>query len=62
VVDYEAEYEVDYLDWEVFCGIKAVGGVLFPQRIHQFVVTSDKDAPFGILLVHELHQSSCSVA
>jgi len=62
VVDYEAEYEVDDLDWEIFCRIKAVGGVLLPQRIRQFVVTGNKGALFGIPSAHKSHWSSCSVA
>ena len=49
MVDYETEYEVDYLDWEVSGGIGGVGGVLFPQDVHEFVVTSDESALSGIL-------------
>jgi hypothetical protein len=52
MVDYEAEYDIDYVDWEVFDRIESAGGVRFPQDVHQFVVASDKSTPFGILSAH----------
>ena len=55
MVDYETEYEVDYLDWQVFGGIEAVGEVRFPQHIHEFVVTSNESALVGNLSVHWSH-------
>ena len=62
MVDYKAKYEVDYLDWEVFGGIEAVGGVLFPQQTHEFVVTSNEGTLFGNLSVHRSHWAQYSVA
>ena len=50
-MDYEAEYEVDYLDWQVFGGIEAVGDVLCPQQIHEFVVTGNESVLVGNLSV-----------
>ena len=58
MVDYEAEYEIDYLDWEVFDGVEERGGVLFPQHVQQFVVACDEKTLFGVLSVHQLHRSS----
>jgi hypothetical protein len=62
VVDCEAEYGFDNLDWQVFDGIEEVGGVLFPQHVHQVVVTGDESTLFGVLSVHQPHRTSYSAA
>jgi len=60
VVDYEADYEVDYLDWEVFCGIKAVGGVLFPQRQINIVTDHKNLEYFSTTKILTQHQACWS--
>ena len=53
MVDYEAKYEVDYLDWQVFGGIDAISDVLSPQYIYEFIVTSNESDFFSNLSVHQ---------
>ena len=64
MIDYEAEYAFDYLDWETLDQIGTPGGGPFPspQHIYQVVVTSNESALLGILSTHQSHWTSYPVA